>query len=95
MGVSERVRDGDVAPRQPGAIGFATVRGGEGAGTHSVIFAGTHESLQITHRVYGRGLYATGAVRAALWARGKAPGLYDMGQVLGLDEPPRAATADT
>jgi 4-hydroxy-tetrahydrodipicolinate reductase len=78
-------RDGVTGPRRPGAIGFAAVRGGDVAGDHTVIFAGAAERLELTHRAAGRDIFARGAVRAALWAVGRKPGLYSMRDVLGLD----------
>jgi len=77
-------RDGHTGPRKPGDIGFATLRGGSVVGDHSVIFAGAGESLTISHHAADRGLFATGAVKAALWAHPKPPGLYTMTDVLGL-----------
>ncbi|MGE5146119.1 MAG: 4-hydroxy-tetrahydrodipicolinate reductase [Candidatus Eiseniibacteriota bacterium] len=82
--VSQRVRDGVTGPRRKGDIGFATLRGGDVVGEHSVIFAGEGERLEIVHKATSRRIFARGAVRAALWARGKAPGLYSMRDVLGL-----------
>jgi 4-hydroxy-tetrahydrodipicolinate reductase len=77
-------RDGHTGARKPGDIGFATLRGGSVVGDHSVIFAGTGESLTISHHASDRGLFATGAVKAALWAHPKPPGFYTMADVLGL-----------
>jgi 4-hydroxy-tetrahydrodipicolinate reductase len=77
-------REGQTRARTPGAIGFAVLRGGDVAGDHSVIFAGEGERLELTHRAAGRQIFAQGAVRAALWGRGKPPGLYSMRDVLGL-----------
>jgi 4-hydroxy-tetrahydrodipicolinate reductase len=82
--VAERGRDGITGERRPGAIGFAALRGGNVFGDHSVIFAAAGERLELTHRAGGREIYARGAVQAALWARGKPAGLYDMADVLGL-----------
>jgi len=79
-------RDGHTGARRPGQIGFASLRGGTVVGDHSVIFAGPGERLEFTHRAQDRGLFARGAVKAALWARGKPPGLYSMADVLGLGE---------
>jgi 4-hydroxy-tetrahydrodipicolinate reductase len=78
------VRDGVTGARAPGTIGFATLRGGSVIGEHSVIFAGQGERIEISHRAEDRGLFARGAIRAALWARGRKPGLYGMDDVLGL-----------
>ena len=77
-------RHGQTGARRRGGIGFAALRGGDVVGDHTVLFAGEAERLEITHRCTGRQIYARGAVRAALWARDKAPGLYGMRDVLGL-----------
>ncbi len=77
-------RDGHTGARDRGSIGFATLRGGDVIGDHSVIFAGLGERIEITHKAQSREIYAQGAVRAARWLVGKAPGLYDMRDVLGL-----------
>lgn len=82
--VSQRVRDGIVGPRQPGEIGFATLRGGDVAGEHTVIFAGDGERIELSHKATSRTVFAKGAVRSALWTAGQPPGLYSMRQVLGL-----------
>lgn len=79
------VRDGQTGARVPGTIGFATLRGGTVVGEHKVIFAGAGERLELAHLAEDRGLFAQGAVKAALWSRGRAPGLYSMADVLGLD----------
>ena len=79
-----RVRDGHTGPRPTGAIGFATLRGGSVVGEHSVVFAGEGERIEFVHRAEDRSIFARGALRAALWARGQAPGLYSMRDVLGL-----------
>lgn len=78
------VRDGITGPREKGAIGFATLRGGTVVGDHTVIFAGEGERIELSHFAGDRSLFARGAVKAALWARGRKPGLYDMDDVLGL-----------
>jgi len=80
---SVRVRDGHPGARRRGDIGFATLRGGSVIGEHSVIFAGEGETIEISHRASDRGLFARGAVKAALWGKGKKPGLYSMADVLG------------
>lgn len=77
-------RDGHTGPRRPGDIGFATLRGGSVVGDHSVVFAGPSERITISHHAEDRALFATGAVKAALWAHPKPPGLYAMTDVLGL-----------
>lgn len=79
------VRDGHTGARVPGTIGFATLRGGTVVGDHKVVFAGASERLELTHIAEDRGLFAQGAVKAALWGRGREPGLYSMADVLGLD----------
>ena len=79
-----RGRDGLTGARKAGDIGFASLRGGTVVGEHSVIFAGPAERVELTHRAEDRMLFARGAVKGALWARGKPPGLYSMADVLGL-----------
>ncbi|SKA21303.1 4-hydroxy-tetrahydrodipicolinate reductase [Consotaella salsifontis] len=81
---SVRARDGHTGPRPSGAIGFATLRGGSVVGDHSVIFAGEGERIEFSHQASDRSIFARGALTAALWARGRAPGLYSMKDVLGL-----------
>ena len=81
---SVRSRDGHTGARPHGAIGFATLRGGDVVGDHSVIFAGEGERLELTHKAQSRVIYAAGAVRAARWTEGKKPGRYTMRDVLGL-----------
>jgi 4-hydroxy-tetrahydrodipicolinate reductase len=81
---SVRVRDGHTGPRRAGDIGFATLRGGTVVGDHAVIFAGEGERIELTHRAADRGIFARGAVKAALWSKGRAPGLYAMTDVLGI-----------
>lgn len=79
-----RTRDGETGPRHEGDIGFAALRGGDVVGEHSVIFAGPGERIELTHIASDRSIFARGAVRGALWARGEPPGLYSMADVLGL-----------
>jgi len=81
---SVRVRDGHTGPREAGDIGFATLRGGTVVGDHTVMFAGPSERIELVHRAEDRMIFARGAVKAALWARGQKPGLYSMADVLGL-----------
>jgi 4-hydroxy-tetrahydrodipicolinate reductase len=69
--------------RVAGEIGFSVMRGGGIIGEHSVVFAGEEELLTLAHSATDRGLFARGALAAALWTRGKSPGLYDMQDVLG------------
>jgi 4-hydroxy-tetrahydrodipicolinate reductase len=83
---SVRVRDGHTGARETGAIGFATLRGGSVVGDHSVILAGTGERITLSHHAEDRTIFARGAVKAALWARGRKPGLYSMRDVLGLSQ---------
>lgn len=85
-GKSVRVRDGQTGPREEGTIGFATLRGGSVVGEHSVIFAGEGERIELSHIAQDRGNFATGAVKAAIWSRGRPPGLFNMRDVLGLNE---------
>ncbi len=82
--VMQSGRDGHTGPRETGAIGFATLRGGQVVGEHSLLFAGADEQIVLTHRAFDRRTFASGAVRAAVWAAGKPPGLYGMRDVLGL-----------
>jgi len=79
-----KARDGITGQRQPGTIGFATLRGGDVVGDHTVIFAALGERLELTHKASSRELFARGALRAALWIKGKPPGLYSIRDVLGL-----------
>lgn len=81
---SERGRDGITGARQPGAIGFAALRGGSVAGDHTVHFLGADERLALTHLAENRSIFAKGAIRAAQWLIGKPAGRYRMGEVLGL-----------
>ena len=83
---SVRGRDGITGPRIAGAIGFASLRGGTATGDHTVIFAGAMERIELTHRAEDRTMFAQGAVKAALWARGNKPGFYTMTDVLGLHD---------
>ncbi|MCW5575861.1 MAG: 4-hydroxy-tetrahydrodipicolinate reductase [Burkholderiales bacterium] len=77
-------REGHTGERKPGSIGFATIRGGDIVGDHTVLFAGTGERVEITHRSNSRATYAQGAVRAAHFLMARPAGLYDMWDVLGL-----------
>lgn len=89
IGLSEnsvKVRDGHTGAREAGTIGFATLRGGSVIGEHSVILAGEGETVELTHRATDRSIFARGAIRAALWARGQKPGYYSMLDVLGLSD---------
>ncbi|MGH6932403.1 MAG: 4-hydroxy-tetrahydrodipicolinate reductase [Dongiaceae bacterium] len=82
--VAKRGRDGITGARRRGEIGFAALRGGDVVGDHRVIFAADGERIELGHVATSREIYARGAVRAALWAQGKPPGLYSMADVLGL-----------
>lgn len=81
-----KARDGHTGARPHGAIGFQTLRGGTVVGDHDAIFAGPGERLILSHRAEDRGIFAHGAIRAALWGRGKKPGQYTMADVLGLTD---------
>ncbi len=81
-----RGRDGMTGARRGGDIGFAALRGGTVVGDHTVIFAGPAERIELTHRAEDRMIFARGALHAALWARGKKPGMYSMADVLGLKD---------
>jgi len=78
------VRDGITGARKRGDIGFSVQRGGDVVGIHSVFFAGPGEVVELKHQGFSREIYAGGAIRAALWAAGRKPGLYSMKDVLGL-----------
>jgi 4-hydroxy-tetrahydrodipicolinate reductase len=78
----ESGRDGHTGARGTGTIGFAALRGGQVVGEHTLLFAAETEHISITHRSFDRRSYAVGAVRAALWLRGRPPGLYGMLDVL-------------
>jgi 4-hydroxy-tetrahydrodipicolinate reductase len=82
--VSRKVRDGITGERPRGEIGFATLRGGDVAGEHSVIFAAPGERVELAHKAGNREIFARGAIKAALWVAGKPAGLYSMRDVLGL-----------
>ena len=77
-------RDGHVGARPPGAIGFAAIRGGQVVGEHTLLFAAGDEHIALTHRAFDRRAFAVGAVQAARWVAGRAAGLYDMRDVLGM-----------
>ncbi|GAA5495453.1 4-hydroxy-tetrahydrodipicolinate reductase [Rubritalea halochordaticola] len=77
-------RVGNIGPRPPKEIGMHTLRGGDVVGDHTVMFAADGERVELTHKASSRLTFASGAVRASIWLRGRAPGLYDMQDVLGL-----------
>ncbi len=83
---SVRSRDGHTGARKAGDIGFAALRGGTVVGDHSVIFAGSAERIELVHKAEDRMIFARGALKAALWARGQKAGLYSMADVLGLKD---------
>lgn len=80
---SVRVRDGHTGVRRQGDIGFASLRGGNVVGEHTVVFAGEGERIELAHLATDRGIFARGAVKAALWGRGRGPGMFSMMDVLG------------
>lgn len=77
-------RKGEVGPRSAKEIGLQAIRAGDIVGEHTVLFAGIGERLELIHRAHSRDTFARGALRAARWVVGRPPGLYDMGDVLGL-----------
>jgi len=77
-------REGVTGERDPSTIGFSTIRGGDIVGDHTVLFAGTGERIEITHRSSSRATYVQGSLRAARFLAGRERGLYDMQDVLGL-----------
>jgi 4-hydroxy-tetrahydrodipicolinate reductase len=83
---SVRSRDGHTGARRPGDIGFAALRGGTVVGDHTVMFAGAGERIELSHTAEDRGIFARGALRAALWAFDRKPGYYTMADVLGLSD---------
>lgn len=82
IGVFER--HGTIGERRPGSIGFSAIRGGDIIGDHTVLYAGSGERIEITHRSTSRANYAQGAMRAARFLQGRKAGLFDMQDVLGL-----------
>ncbi|MBT5185947.1 MAG: 4-hydroxy-tetrahydrodipicolinate reductase [Kordiimonadaceae bacterium] len=84
--IMDRARDGITEKRKKGNIGFASLRGGNVAGEHTVSFNADDERIELTHKAGDRAIFARGAVKAALWVHGKKPGLYDMFDVLGLEK---------
>ncbi len=82
--VARHGRQGDTGECPPAQIGFHAIRGGDIVGEHTVLFAGPGERVEVTVRSQSRTTYAAGALRAAKWLGGRAPGLYDMADVLGL-----------
>lgn len=82
--VSDRGRDGITGARKRGDIGFTAIRGGDIVGEHDVLFAAAGERIVLRHMATDRAIFARGALKAALWGQDKAPGQYDMVDVLGL-----------
>lgn len=83
-----RRRDGQIGPRVPSTIGFSVVRGGDIVGEHTVMFIAPEERVELVHRAGDRRTFARGALRAARWVAGRAPGRYSMADVLGLQSAP-------
>jgi len=81
---ADRGRDGITGPRKAGAIGFSAIRGGDVVGEHDVIFAAPGERIVLRHIATDRAIFARGALKAAAWGQGQAPGQYNMLDVLGL-----------
>jgi 4-hydroxy-tetrahydrodipicolinate reductase len=77
-------REGVTGERDPSTIGFSAIRGGDIVGDHTVLFAGTGERIEITHRSASRAGYAQGSLRAARFLAGQDSGLFGMDHVLGL-----------
>lgn len=84
--VAVYAREGQTGPRVPGTIGFSVVRGGAIVGDHTVHFIGPEERLELKHNALDRTTFARGALRAAQWVAGRAPGFYTMADVLGLTD---------
>jgi len=85
--VATWARHGHTGEREPGTIGFSVVRGGDIVGDHTVLFAGTGERIEISHRSSSRANYAQGSLRACRFIAGREAGLFDMQDVLGLRQP--------
>jgi 4-hydroxy-tetrahydrodipicolinate reductase len=83
--VAVRGRDGHTGPRVPDTIGFSVIRGGDIVGEHTVMFISPEERVEFAHRAIDRRTFARGALRAARWIVGRAPGLYGMRDVLGFE----------
>jgi 4-hydroxy-tetrahydrodipicolinate reductase len=79
-------RKGQIGEREPGTIGLQTIRGGDITGEHTIMFCGMGERVEIIHKASSRDTFAHGALRAAQWIKDKPAGLYDMEDVLGLNE---------
>lgn len=81
--MANMARVGKDAARKKGEIGFATLRGGDVIGDHSIIFAGEGERVELTHKASNRDIFAKGAIRAVIWGSAKEAGFYSMRDVLG------------
>ena len=79
-------RSGITGERTPGEVGVHALRGGDVVGDHTVIYAALGERLELTHKASDRGIFARGALRAAQWVVRQKPGVYDMQDVLGLND---------
>ncbi|MDO4233067.1 MAG: 4-hydroxy-tetrahydrodipicolinate reductase, partial [Lautropia sp.] len=77
-------REGHTGAREPGSIGFSTIRGGDIVGDHTVLYAGQGEQIEIRHRATSRAHYADGSLRACRFLKGRQNGLYSMREVLGI-----------
>ncbi|MDC3067672.1 4-hydroxy-tetrahydrodipicolinate reductase [Paracoccaceae bacterium] len=84
-GLRTEAREGITGVRTPGKIGFAALRGGAIVGEHEVSFTSDTERISLKHEAFSRDIFVAGALKAASWAKGKKPGLYNMGNVLELD----------
>lgn len=84
--VKKAARNGITGPRNSSDIGFAVLRGGNVVCEHTVIFAAENERIEISHKAGDRAIFAEGAVKAAVWGRGRSPGLYNMQDVLGIKQ---------
>ena len=84
--VANMVRCDTNKPRQKGEIGFATLRGGDVVGDHTVIFAGEGERIELSHKASKRDIFASGAIRAAIWASNKKSGFFSMRDVLNFNK---------
>jgi 4-hydroxy-tetrahydrodipicolinate reductase len=84
--VANMVRCDTNKPRQKGEIGFATLRGGDVVGDHTVIFAGEGERIELSHKASKRDIFASGAIRAAIWASNKKSGFFSMKDVLNFSK---------
>ena len=82
--VRDSGRDGITGARKRGDIGFTAIRGGDIVGEHDVLFAAPGERIVLRHMATDRGIFARGALKAALWGQTKGPGQYDMLDVLGM-----------